>query len=64
MFDQREIFSHLLLAIQVGLIAFFVSGSSFDEESFQYSEYVVFRDIMAMLLLGFGYLMTFSRPMA
>ena len=61
MFDQREIFSHLLLATQVGLVAFFVSGASFDEESFQYSEYVVFRDIMAMLLLGFGYLMTFLK---
>jgi len=31
----------------------------YSDEKYSVKEYIAFRDIMAMLLLGFGYLMTF-----
>lgn len=64
MVDQKS-FSNLLLVVQVAFIAFFISSTMYsleqDDDSFTYPQYVVFRDIMAMLLMGFGFLMTFLK---
>jgi ammonium transporter Rh len=55
-------FSSLLFAIQAVFLAFFLSSTTYSYESDEFfKDYIKFRDIMAMLLLGFGYLMTFLK---
>lgn len=49
----------ILVVSQAFFILFFSFGAKYAEDPFSVKEYVAFRDIMAMLLLGFGYLMTF-----
>ena len=49
----------LFLAVQGVFLIFFVFGATYSEDHYKVKEYIAFRDIMAMLLLGFGYLMTF-----
>ena len=49
----------LLGATQAALLVLFVVGTTYDSRDYSPSEYVIFRDIMVMLLLGFGFLMTF-----
>ena len=44
----------IFLTIQVVLLAFFVAGTTYSDEPYEVKEYIAFRDIMAMLLLGFG----------
>lgn len=51
----------LLIALQALLVVFFVVCTEWTSEEYKYKEYIAFRDIMAMLLLGFGYLMTFLK---
>ena len=51
----------LFIALQVLFLAFLVFGARFSDDDYSVAEYVAFRDIMAMLLLGFGYLMTFLK---
>ncbi|CAJ1966222.1 unnamed protein product [Cylindrotheca closterium] len=51
----------LLGSIQVFVLVFFLFGTTYSPEDYSPSEYQVFRDIMVMLLLGFGYLMTFLK---
>jgi len=57
----------MLLLLQAGLIFLFIFGAKLpsvsDQDKYAYSpdEYMIYRDIMAMLLVGFGYLMTFLR---
>lgn len=49
----------LLGSIQAALVFLFLFGTTYDSRDYVDSEYMVFRDIMVMLLLGFGFLMTF-----
>jgi hypothetical protein len=51
----------LFLGLQTLLIILFITGTQYSEENYKVKEYIAFRDIMAMLLLGFGYLMTFLK---
>jgi ammonium transporter Rh len=51
----------LLGSIQAVLIVLFLFGTTYSPKDYSPSEYVIFRDIMVMLLLGFGFLMTFLR---
>ena len=52
----------LLGSTQLALLILFLSITSYDKFSgYSHQEYVIYRDIMVMLLLGFGYLMTFLR---
>ena len=51
----------LFIVVQGSLILFFVFGTTYSDADYQVREYIAFRDIMAMLLLGFGYLMTFLK---
>jgi ammonium transporter Rh len=55
--------SWLLLFLQATLLVLFFVGSTLTIEDDDYSqaENVIFRDILVMLLLGFGFLMTFLR---
>lgn len=51
-----------LMAVQGGLVFLFLFGTSYPEaEEYSPAEYYVWKDIMAMLLIGFGYLMTFLK---
>jgi hypothetical protein len=59
--QEQSILSHSLLTLQVAFVAFFISSTTYDTQSFQFQQYIVVRDIMAMLLLGYGYLMTFLK---
>jgi hypothetical protein len=47
----------IFLVVQVVAIPFFVFGTTYGAGDYSVKEYIVFRDVMAMLLLGFGYLM-------
>jgi ammonium transporter Rh len=51
----------IFVTAQAVLISFFLVGVKYSEEGYEVKEYTAFRDIMAMLLLGFGYLMTFLK---
>jgi ammonium transporter Rh len=51
--------STIFIVMQAIIIAFFIAGTTYSESEYSVKEYIAFRDIMAMLLLGFGYLMTF-----
>jgi hypothetical protein len=59
---SQKKFTMILGYIQLILLLFFLFGTQM-KEAVQYSveEYIIFRDIMVMLLLGFGYLMTFLK---
>jgi len=46
--------STILLSVQAALVAFFIFGTTYPEEDYSVKEYIAFRDIMAMLLIGFG----------
>ncbi|CAB9523124.1 Ammonium transporter Rh type [Seminavis robusta] len=62
--NSNSALSTIFLLFQAILFVFFAVGTSYDysdEATFDAKEYVAFRDIMAMLLLGFGYLMTFLK---
>lgn len=55
-------FPWLLGLTQVALLVLFIAGTTYDtSHEYSQAEYVIFRDIMVMLLLGFGYLMTFLK---
>lgn len=58
---SASVVSSIFVTLQVLLLAFFVTGTKYSAEDFEPKEYIAFRDIMAMLLLGFGYLMTFLK---
>lgn len=51
----------IFIGVQVIVLAFFFSGTKYSHTEFDVREYIAYRDIMAMLLLGFGYLMTFLK---
>ena len=54
----------IFVSLQAILFIFFVFGTTYSSEAadkYKVKEYIAFRDIMAMLLLGFGYLMTFLK---
>jgi ammonium transporter Rh len=53
--------SNIFVTAQTVLIAFFIFGTTYAQDDYDVKEYIAFRDIMAMLLLGFGYLMTFLK---
>jgi ammonium transporter Rh len=53
--------STIFIAAQAVLLSFFLVGTKYSDNDFNVKEYIAFRDIMAMLLLGFGYLMTFLK---
>jgi len=57
---QSGLLTTLLGSLQAALLLFFLSGTSYSPK-YEPAHYVVFRDIMVMLLLGFGYLMTFLK---
>lgn len=58
---STKLVTTLFVVVQIILIPFFVFGTTYSSDDFSTSEYIAFRDIMAMLLLGFGYLMTFLK---
>ncbi|KAL7539908.1 hypothetical protein ACHAXR_009726 [Thalassiosira sp. AJA248-18] len=54
--------SKVLFVFQLVLIFLFIFGTKYnEEEAYSPDEYMIYRDIMMMLLIGFGYLMTFLR---
>jgi ammonium transporter Rh len=59
--DSASAVSRLLLAFQLILTVLFYTGTVYSENGYQTKEYLVFRDILAMLLIGFGFLMTFLK---
>lgn len=57
---SQKKFTTLLGYIQLLLLVFFLFGTQMKQpDQYTVEEYIIFRDIMVMLLLGFGYLMTF-----
>ena len=56
-FASKE--SNALLGLIIVVLALFFRTTTYDDTEYEAAEYVIFRDIMVMLLLGFGYLMTF-----
>jgi len=54
--------STILLSVQAALVAFFIFGTTYPEEDYSVKEYIAFRDIMAMLLIGFGCVLAVERP--
>ena len=59
--ESSGLLTSLLGSIQAGIIVFFIFGTTYSEDDYSPSEYMIFRDIMVMLLLGFGFLMTFLK---
>lgn len=61
---QSQNLPWVLGCIQALLLALFFGCTTYQEDigsGYSLAEYAIFRDIMVMLLLGFGYLMTFLR---
>jgi ammonium transporter Rh len=60
---SSTLLSAVFVALQAVLLGFFWTCTAYEDESYEYDvkEYIAYRDIMAMLLLGFGYLMTFLK---
>lgn len=56
---NHKLMTRLLGYTQAVLLLLFVFGTTYNSADYSSSEYMVFRDIMVMLLLGFGFLMTF-----
>jgi ammonium transporter Rh len=55
-------FTMLAGILQATLLVLFVACTTYDHtREYSAAEYAIFRDIMVMLLLGFGFLMTFLR---
>ena len=50
-----------VVKMQAILIAFFIGETTYSESEYSVKEYIASCDIMAMLLLGFGHLMTFLK---
>lgn len=59
--SQSSTLTNLLGSIQAVLLVLFLVGTTYSSEDYSHDEFVIFRDIMVMLLLGFGFLMTFLR---
>jgi len=59
--DSTKHVTTIFLVVQIILIPFFALGTTYSSVEYSVKEYIAFRDIMAMLLLGFGYLMTFLK---
>jgi ammonium transporter Rh len=59
--SSGSVINTIFVVIQAILVAFFIAGTTYSESEYSVKEYIAFRDIMAMLLLGFGYLMTFLK---
>lgn len=53
--------SIVLGALQAALLILYFTCTTTTHDAFTLAEYNIFRDIMVMLLLGFGFLMTFLR---
>lgn len=53
--------STIFITAQAVLLSFFLICTKYSDKDYDVKEYIAFRDIMAMLLLGFGYLMTFLK---
>ena len=51
----------LFVSLQLILVVFFCFATDYTTTEYEVKEYIAFRDIMVMLLLGFGYLMTFLK---
>ena len=51
----------LFVILQLIFVMFFCFCTTYTTIEYDVKEYIVFRDIMIMLLLGFGYLMTFLK---
>ena len=56
---NHKMLTTLLGWIQAALLVLFIFGTTYTSKDYSPSEYIVFRDVMVMLLLGFGFLMTF-----
>lgn len=62
MLNQKKSLPWILGTIQVVLVALFFGCTTYQEDigsGYTINEYAIFRDIMVMLLLGFGFLMSF-----
>jgi ammonium transporter Rh len=57
----ESLVNSIFIATQVIIIVFFFVGTKYSHTDFDVREYIAYRDVMAMLLLGFGYLMTFLK---
>ena len=57
--SDHKMMTKLLGYTQAILLILFFFGTSYSSNDYVADEYVIFRDIMVMLLLGFGFLMTF-----
>lgn len=53
--------TNIFVVAQAILLSFLLFGTTYSQDTYSAKEYIAFRDIMAMLLLGFGYLMTFLK---
>lgn len=58
---RPALMNSIFVGVQAIVIVFFLVGTKYEESDYKVKEYIAFRDIMAMLLLGFGYLMTFLK---
>ena len=56
---DHKMMTKLLGYTQATLLILFFFATSYSSNDYVDDEYVIFRDIMVMLLLGFGFLMTF-----
>jgi ammonium transporter Rh len=59
--NEMPLVNCIFVAVQALVIGFFLTGTKYSDKTYEVKEYIAFRDIMAMLLLGFGYLMTFLK---
>jgi hypothetical protein len=56
---NHKLMTKLLGYTQLLLLLLFFFATSYSSKDYSDEEYIIFRDIMVMLLLGFGFLMTF-----